>query len=140
MKNLFALALVFAALLSNVLNVQAKEVNPSSHFPLAYTVQGHKINSHVPHVKIIKHNNHVRTVLCLPDTNGLTGCQDTSPKGQDSLCTFDASGVISCKTPESPIMQDLSQCVLLQDNGIMKVYCLDICGGRSEVGSVCSYE
>jgi hypothetical protein len=37
---------------------------------------------------------------------------------------------------ESGLMQDPNQCIVI--DGIF--YCVDICGGRSELGTICSYE
>jgi hypothetical protein len=49
---------------------------------------------------------------------------------------FDTKQWTSPHHEKSVLMQDLNQCVLV--NG--QVLCIDICGGRSIPGTVCSYE
>jgi len=41
------------------------------------------------------------------------------------------------QTRVGPIMQDLTQCTI---NNLGQVVCVDVCGGLSVPGSVCSYE
>jgi hypothetical protein len=55
----------------------------------------------------------------------------------DKTCQMTNNGVLVCF--ESPIIQDLSQCVFDTPTGTI-LLCLDTCGGRSQPGFICSDE
>jgi hypothetical protein len=58
-------------------------------------------------------------------------------RDSDRTCQMTNNGVLVCF--ESPIIQDLNQCVFDTPTGTI-LLCLDTCGGRSQPGFICSDE